>query len=891
MRVANNVFTNLSDDAIEIDTDETASVCTHIVGNSDGAAGSPGDFDLDQRGGTDATLQVTQASVAAIAAANNAANVIPGGTLTFNGTCTNPALPTNALRATGPSVAVGPEIAPSSEPPIGDATDDAAGNPVGIVADEPASESLTDAQLQGIVSAAIERWTATGLSADQVALLQSIQFQIVDLSDTHLGAAAGTLVQLDVNASGWNWFVDDSPLDDSEFSTVLSDTLLAADSGPAAGRMDLLTTVMHEMGHTLGLDDLNNPFTDGNSLMAAMLSPGVRRLPVDGQADGAVPHADGQHFEFIGSPIDIGTLPPGKSVTIVFDALIDDPWTGPINGGTMLGILSNQGEVSGTDFPPVLTDDPSVGGANDPTITDVLLPTNAPPVANADGPYTVTEGGSVTFDAGGSSDPDMDPLTYTWDINNDGTFGDATGVMPTLTWAQLNALGFTDGLNPPATPTTVTLRVSDGMSTVEDTSSLTVTNAPPTASISGPTMGVPGLPLSFMFSATDPSSVDASNPFTYDIDWDGDGTFDETAIGPAAGVMVSHAYPLLGTFPLTITATDKDGGVSVQAIHSVQIDPAGVIDGNLFAGGTSAGDRIVITPSSAPESFVVRINGDSYGPFLVPAPGRIIVFGEEGNDIITVATSRSDIRDAELHGGEGDDYLAGFLGDDLLVGGPGNDRLMGSEGMNQLFGDGNQIDTNGNLVEMPMDGADRLYGGNDSDILWGGGGNDQLTSGGGDDILNAGSGDDFLSGGYGDDLLRGGTGNDNLSGYHGNDVLLGEDGNDQLSGGNDDDILIGGIGVDYLRGGYQDDLIIGGTASNVPTNTSPASDAALMALLNDWSSAKDISGLGTLMGDGVQDQLMGDSGEDWFHASTQPDLLVEDRIRGFRPFENDQLLP
>ena len=50
----------------------------------------------------------------------------------------------------------------------------------------------------------------------------------------------------------------------------------------------------------------------------------------------------------------------------------------------------------------------------------------------------------MPLDASGSFDPDADPLTYSWDINGDGVFGDATGATPTLSWEQLQALGIND---------------------------------------------------------------------------------------------------------------------------------------------------------------------------------------------------------------------------------------------------------------------------------------------------------------------------------------------------------------------------------------------------------------------------------------------------------------
>ena len=60
-------------------------------------------------------------------------------------------------------------------------------------------------------------------------------------------------------------------------------------------------------------------------------------------------------------------------------------------------------------------------------------------VADAGGPYTITEGDPLTLD--GTASLAGPGATYSWDVNGDGTFGDATGANPTLTWTQLEALG------------------------------------------------------------------------------------------------------------------------------------------------------------------------------------------------------------------------------------------------------------------------------------------------------------------------------------------------------------------------------------------------------------------------------------------------------------------
>jgi predicted extracellular nuclease len=73
-----------------------------------------------------------------------------------------------------------------------------------------------------------------------------------------------------------------------------------------------------------------------------------------------------------------------------------------------------------SDFPADYPGDVARGTSDhDPNVATIVI--NDPPTVDAGGPYTVNEGSSVTLTATGT-DPEGQPLTYAWDLDNDGTF-------------------------------------------------------------------------------------------------------------------------------------------------------------------------------------------------------------------------------------------------------------------------------------------------------------------------------------------------------------------------------------------------------------------------------------------------------------------------------------
>ena len=143
----------------------------------------------------------------------------------------------------------------------------------------PTATVLTTADLDATAAAAVARWQQAGLTADQQAALTGIVFAVADLPNGYLGGETDNTIFVDTNAAGYGWYVDATPADDAEFGLTIAGTELSATDPLAAGHMDLLTVLMHEIGHRLGLDDVSLS-EDAHGLMAESLDVGTRRLPV-----------------------------------------------------------------------------------------------------------------------------------------------------------------------------------------------------------------------------------------------------------------------------------------------------------------------------------------------------------------------------------------------------------------------------------------------------------------------------------------------------------------------------------------------------------------------------------------------------------------------------------
>jgi hypothetical protein len=138
----------------------------------------------------------------------------------------------------------------------------------GAVSD-PGVSPLDAGQLGTIVSAALGRLSGAGLDAATLAQLASAVVEVRPLDNGWLGEAlpSQNRIYIDSTAAGHGWFVDPTPYQDEEFAGGQ-----ALPNTAAVGHTDLLSVVLHEMGHLAGLAD-----NDGSDLMGATLATGVRR--------------------------------------------------------------------------------------------------------------------------------------------------------------------------------------------------------------------------------------------------------------------------------------------------------------------------------------------------------------------------------------------------------------------------------------------------------------------------------------------------------------------------------------------------------------------------------------------------------------------------------------
>jgi uncharacterized repeat protein (TIGR01451 family) len=551
-------------------------------------------------------------------------------------------------------------------------------------------QKLRPEELNWIVQAALERWRQAKVADEDLARLRQATFTLAHLPGGQLASSTANQILIDETAAGYGWYFDQTPNDDSEFDVpVLNRERQTTDLSLAHGKMDLLTVVMRELG-TVYLQGRNRVPKQLRPLMQPTLSPAVRRMPefnvpdrstsrlspATGQTlnDAALanapsppktdasaatlqvipavftPTADLMPGSYGGSTkrmsyttsarrvayspapsgetvnLNIGTIPAGESVTIMFQVTINNPLPSGVCS------VTNVGHVTGSNFSPVDTNSDVTNIVKPLTIS--ACPANI--VQNTDAGVCTAVVTYTTPTADGCPVP-----TVTCSPASGSAF--AKGVT-TVTCTASN------GVSPDATCSfTVTVKDSEapvchlpaditqnndaGLCTAVVTYTATATDNCGSATITcNPASGFafPKGTTTVNCTASDdsPDSPDTNCSFTVTVK----DTEAPVCHLPANITTNNTPNQCKAVVTYTATATDNCGGATISCSPSSGFAfPVGTTTVNCTASDTS--------PDSPDTncSFTVTVK-DTQAPTLSPCPANISVSSSGGCQVVTYPT-------------------------------------------------------------------------------------------------------------------------------------------------------------------------------------------------------------------------------------------------------------
>ncbi len=456
--------------------------------------------------------------------------------------------------------------------------------------DENIDADFTEEDLERLAAEAVARWEESGLTEEQVAALEEISYVVTDLEGSALAYAEGNSIYIDSDAAGYDWFVDDTEWLDEEFVEI--DGILRAASGGdidglARDGIDMLSVLMHEQGHILGLLD-EHELGLHDSTMYGLFDEGERRIPGEGLADGAVP----------------GTLKGTYFASTAFIQPDNVSYTGSNSINTPDVLVGGASSVSSSQV------NPSGGGSGTSWY-------HSAPITNVD---------YLTFDF--SSPVDIGVL-HLWDYYGhspsdyqiaffDGAGGTGTnigtenfsivpGAESTSTRHDIDLGGVTDVMSITLTPTNSSVKGGFGLAEVGFTTWVPTTT----------TVGVDG---SGNLMITDSDGGDTDDSLTIVIDGTDFHITDATnsvdvriAVASVTGDIIVNGSS--GDDTLTI---DFSGGLITQAIT--------------FNGGAGGNDDLVLTGGSFATATYNYINGND-GTIELSGNGLITYTGLEPIDM------------------------------------------------------------------------------------------------------------------------------------------------------------------------------------------------------------------------------------------------------------------
>lgn len=262
------------------------------------------------------------------------------------------------------------------------------------------------------------------------------------------------------------------------------------------------------------------------------------------------------------------SLPEGSlaSVSAHYSNTCNDPLSnvtvnfavtaGPNAGLTGSGVTDANGDATFSYTSASLGQDTVQASVSNPAGTISANPVtvtwvNTPPTVAPDQPSVTVNEGTTATNTGTVGDADGDAVSLSASLGSVVNNGDGT-------WSWSYAT--TDG---PAQSQTVTISATDGkvVTPVTTTFSLTVNNVAPTiASLTGPRQALTGATFTLTATATDPSTVDTAAGFAWN--W---------SLGVATGNTDAVTPTSCGSQMVSVTAADKDGGVSAPATTTVAV--------------------------------------------------------------------------------------------------------------------------------------------------------------------------------------------------------------------------------------------------------------------------------------------------------------------------------
>jgi len=379
--------------------------------------------------------------------------------------------------------------------------------------------------------------------------------------DTNNRPNSGTLT-LDINGNGSGWFIDTTPFDNSEFTTQLADTAYKATPDSAAyGKYDLLTTILHELGHLNGI-------IRGNSAFDSYVR-NINGIPtfVDGNITAQLT-PDGSHLNSTLYPYDlmntslktgVRKLPSTLNLAMInaintgvesWKSGISGTITAPLTAGALIAI--NNGDFTTPDSWNTAGATNIINGTA--TLTEqsqklasltqaFIIPTGAKTLQ-----FTIKDKHLIPGDTTKTANDAfevalLDTLTYSWN------FGDNTN---SITGQNVNHT-FVDNGN---YNVTLTVTDKDGAVTTQTVVTKVDNVAPTIVSIVKPATINEGQSVAFSGTASDPGILD-----TLTYSWN----FGDTT--PAVtGQSINQIFADNGNYNVVLTVTDKDGGVTTQTV-------------------------------------------------------------------------------------------------------------------------------------------------------------------------------------------------------------------------------------------------------------------------------------------------------------------------------------